>query len=183
MTNPPSATPPWPTASVSRMFTHRVLILAFLLLLPVGARSAPALTGLWLTQDHDGVIAIANCGGDLCAHIVGLFLDSPSDAMPVDYRGVAQCGLTLIGDARQIQPNLWKGHIADPRNGSVYGVELHLDARGNLALRGFLGIPLLGHTQTWTRYTGKVPADCRITPSNATLGPNTATGQGSGQSQ
>ena len=60
------------------------------------------------------------------------------------------------------EPNLWKGHIIDPRNGSVYGVELQLDPHGNLALRGFLGIPLLGHTQTWTRYTGSVPDDCRM---------------------
>ena len=45
-----------------------------------------------------------------------------------------------------------EGHITDPRNGDVWGVELHLDPHGNLALRGFLGVPLLGRTQTWTRY-------------------------------
>ena len=34
----------------------------------------------------------------------------------------------------------------------------------------FLGIPLLGQTQTWTRYAAAVPSDCRIDPANAEHG-------------
>jgi uncharacterized protein (DUF2147 family) len=124
--------------------------------------AATDLTGYWLTQDRDGIINVTNCGDSLCAEIAGLILDQPNDPTPVDYRGTSQCHLPLITDARLIQLNLWKGHITDPRNGGVYGVELHLDPHGNLALRGFLGIPLLGHTQIWTRYTGEVPSDCRM---------------------
>ena len=134
-----------------------------LLLLPLQtamADSGPA--GLWLTEDHDGIIKVFGCGGSLCAEIAGVILDHAADPTPVDHRGVSQCHLELISDAREIRVNLWKGHIIDPRNGSIYGVELHLDPHGNLALRGFLGIPLLGHTQTWTRYTGPVPDDCRL---------------------
>jgi uncharacterized protein (DUF2147 family) len=139
----------------------RVLVLA-LLLLPVQAPAESPLTGLWLTQGRDGVIRISDCDGGLCAEIAGVILDHPRDPTPVDYRGVSQCHLPLISDAKPVRPNLWKGHILNPRNGGIYGVELRLDANNNLALRGFLGIPLLGQTQTWTRYPGKVPADCRI---------------------
>jgi uncharacterized protein (DUF2147 family) len=138
-----------------------------LLLGPVAHAASPSLVGLWLTKGGDGVIAITQCGDGLCGRIAGLFLDHPDDPMPVNNRGVSQCQLPLITDARQIRPNLWKGHITDPRNGIVYGVELHLDPHGNLALRGFLGIPLLGQTETWTRYPASVPADCRITPAGA----------------
>ena len=136
-----------------------------LLLLPIqqsrAATSAPV--GMWLTQGGDAVVAIASCGANLCGRLAGLFLDRATDSMPVDYRGISQCNLTLI-TARQIQPNLWKGHITDPRNGHVWGVELHLDPHGNLALRGFFGVPLLGRTQIWTRYPGIPPKDCRIGP-------------------
>jgi hypothetical protein len=62
----------------------------------------------------------------------------------------------------QVGPNLWKGHITDPRNGSVYQMEMYLKPDGTLALRGYLGIPLLGQTQTWTRYSGPIPKDCRL---------------------
>jgi uncharacterized protein (DUF2147 family) len=146
---------------------HRLLSIAVLLLFVRTAAAAPSLTGLWLTQDHDGIIRISNCDGALCAEIAGLILDHPNDPTPVDHRGVSQCHLPLITDARQIQPNLWKGHITNPRNGGVYGVELRLDPHDNLALRGFLGVPLLGHTQTWTRYAGRVPDDCRLTVGSA----------------
>jgi len=135
-----------------------------LMLLPIRAASAdPPPTGLWLTQDHDGVIAVEPCDSELCARIAGVILDHPNDPTPVDYRGVSQCHLPLITDARQTGPNLWTGHITDPRNGDVYGVELYLERNGNLALRGFVSIPLLGQTQTWTRYAGTVPDDCRLT--------------------
>ena len=140
----------------------RVIALVFVLLASVAANAAPAPTGLWLTQDREGVIAISPCGGNFCAHIVGVVLDHPDDKMPVDHRGVSQCDLPLITDASQVQPNLWTGHITDPGSGDHYDVELHLNPHGTLALRGFLGIPLLGRTQTWTRYTGRVPADCRL---------------------
>ncbi len=149
---------------------YRLLVLAALLLLPAPAMSDSAPVGLWLTQDRDGIIKISDCDGGLCAEIAGVILDHPSDPTPVDYRGVSQCHLPLITDAKPIGPNLWKGHILDPRNGGVFGVELHMDAHNNLALRGFLGIPLLGQTQIWTRYSGKVPADCRMQGGTAVAG-------------
>jgi uncharacterized protein (DUF2147 family) len=140
----------------------RLLAFALLLLFVHTAQAAPSLTGLWFTQGRGGVIAISPCGDMLCARIAGIVLDHPDDPTPLDYQGVSQCTLPVITDARQIRPNLWKGHITDPRTGHIYGVELHLDPHGNLALRGFLGFTLLGRTQTWTRYPGKPPADCRL---------------------
>jgi uncharacterized protein (DUF2147 family) len=142
-------------------------ILVFSLATPadsIEAESAalPAVAGLWLTHDQGGVIAISPCGGAICARIAGVVLDHPSDPMPLDYRGVSQCGLPLIADARQVRPALWKGHILDPRNGSLFGVELWLKDANHLALRGFLGFSLLGRTEEWTRYTGIVPSDCRL---------------------
>ena len=140
-----------------------LLVGLMLLLPPVAAFAAPSPDGLWLTQDHDGIIGISPCDGKLCARIDGLILDHADDRTPVDYRGVSQCHLPLITDAEQVEANLWRGHITNPRNGSVYHVELHLETGGALALRGYIGIPLLGQTQTWTRYDGKVPEDCRMT--------------------
>lgn len=160
----------------------RLIAFATLLLCGLSANAAqpplslPDLAGLWLTQDHDGIIRIYPCDGELCAEIAGVILDHPTDPTPADYRGVSQCHLKLVTDARPIEADLWKGHIVDPRNGSIYGVELWLDPHGNLALRGFLGIPLLGHTQTWTRYDGKVPDDCRMHAGGTVVGQNPSPG-------
>jgi uncharacterized protein (DUF2147 family) len=150
----------------------RALTFIVLLIFAVPAQAAgPAygasLVGLWLTQDHDGVMQVSTCDGGLCVEIAGVILDNLSDPTPVDYRGVSQCHLRLVSDAKLVRPNLWKGHIRDPRNGSLFGVEIHLDPRGNLALRGFLGVPMFGETQTWTRFPGDVPSDCRMSTSMA----------------
>jgi uncharacterized protein (DUF2147 family) len=150
----------------------RVLAFVMLLIFAVPAQATgPAygasVVGLWLTQEHDGVMQVSTCDGGLCVDIAGVILDSPSDPTPVDYRGVSQCHLRIVSDARLAGPNLWKGHIRDPRNGTLFGVEIHLDSRGNLALRGFLGLPLFGQTQTWTRFPGNVPNDCRMSTSMA----------------
>ena len=146
---------------------HRLPLTVLLLLLitPAFAGPGPTILGLWRTQDKGGVIAITECGGRVCAHIAGVVLDNPADPMPVDSRGVSQCGLQLINDAVETKPNLWNGHILDPRNGSVFRVELWLQPDGRLALRGYIGVTLLGRTESWTRYTGTVPRDCRLTPS------------------
>ncbi len=133
-----------------------------LLLLSVGAGHAASITGLWWTEERGGVVRISNCDGALCLEIAGVYVDRPSDPTPVDYRGMSQCHWPLVTDARQVRPGLWRGHIVDPRNGNVWGVQMHLDPHNNLALRGFFGVPLLGRTQTWTRYPGRLPADCRL---------------------
>jgi uncharacterized protein (DUF2147 family) len=131
----------------------------------VGAeREPPDPVGLWLTQDRGGVIAVEPCGDNLCVHIAGIVLDRPSDPTPLDSRGVSQCGLRLVDGAARLKPNLWQGKILDPRDGKRYGVQLWLNPDGTLALRGYLGVSLLGRTETWTRYPGTVPADCRLSP-------------------
>jgi uncharacterized protein (DUF2147 family) len=142
-------------------------LLVIILLIAAAPAHADSLVGFWLTQEHDGVMRVYNCDGGLCVEIAGVILDNASDPMPVDYRGVSQCRLRLVSDAKPVGPHLWKGHILDPRNGKLFGVELHLDPRGNLALRGFLGLPVFGQTQIWTPYPGAVPGDCRMSTSMA----------------
>jgi uncharacterized protein (DUF2147 family) len=44
------------------------------------------------------------------------------------------------------------GDILDPNNGKVYHVKLTLTDGGNkLDVRGYIGVPILGRTQTWSR--------------------------------
>ena len=130
------------------------------------AIAAPTPDGLWLTQDRGGVIAVNACGDRLCARIAGIVLDRPTDPTPVDAQGVSQCGLQLINDAAPVEPNLWRGHIRDPRNGSVWSVQIWLNPNDTLAMRGYVGFSLLGRTETWTRFPGDVPADCRMSPAD-----------------
>ena len=54
----------------------------------------------------------------------------------------------------------WLGKVTDPRDGATYDAKLWRDATGDLHLRGYIGIPLLGATQTWRPFTGHLTAEC-----------------------
>ena len=132
----------------------------------VSAASARAdgptrLLGNWLTPDGDGVIAIERCGDALCGRIVGITL-APGEKMPTDIHGTPQCGLTIIRKERPADDGAWLGEVTDPRTGDTYNARLWLDRDGNLQMRGYLGVPLLGETQTWRPYTGKLTSSCDL---------------------
>jgi uncharacterized protein (DUF2147 family) len=145
----------------------RVLaVLAAIFAAVLGLRPAKAIepggpVGLWLTESGDGVIEVAPCGNALCGRIVGIGR-APGAPIPTDVQGRSQCGLTILKVEDPTPDGIWTGSVTDPRNGSTYGAQLWLDHAGQLHLRGYLGIPLLGQTQTWTRYPGRLSDGCRL---------------------
>jgi uncharacterized protein (DUF2147 family) len=104
------------------------------------------------------------CGPDLCGRIVGL-ARAPAAPAPTDWQGASQCGLTIIRTAPANDGSgdqLWRGSILDPRDGSVYNAQIKVDAAHHLLLRGYVGLPIFGETQTWTAYNGPTGPDCQI---------------------
>ena len=56
-------------------------------------------------------------------------------------------GLRADGDDEYVN-----GSIVDPENGKVYSSKLTLDEDGKkLEMRGFIGVSLIGRSQTWVR--------------------------------
>jgi uncharacterized protein (DUF2147 family) len=125
------------------------------------AQPASSPVGNWTTANGHGVVTIAPCGDALCGRIVGIDR-KPTEPMPTDVDGRPQCGLTIITNERSQPDGTWLGQVTDPRDGGVYGAKLWLDAQGNLRLRGYIGIPVLGATQTWHRFTGHLTAECGL---------------------
>jgi uncharacterized protein (DUF2147 family) len=137
-------------------------------MLVIGVITSPALAaptdnprGSWSTANGHGVIAIESCGDALCGRIVGIDR-APTEPMPTDVRGRSQCGLTIITNERPAGDGAWLGEVTDPRDGATYNAKLWLDASGDLHLRGYIGIPLLGATQTWRKFAGHLTAECGL---------------------
>jgi uncharacterized protein (DUF2147 family) len=71
---------------------------------------------------------------------------------PGDQKDAAMLGLTIIKGMKRTGFKYEEGSIMDPRDGTVYHAQMEMSPDGQkLFVRGYLGIPLLGQTQTWTR--------------------------------
>jgi len=130
-------------------------------LLAMPAAAAPAPVGDWLTEDRGGVIRIGPCGAALCGEIVGLS-DWPAHDVKRDVHGAPQCHLTLLADLRLQSDARWHGTVTDPEDGRSYSAEVWVPADGTLRLRGYIGLPLLGSTQLWPPFHGRVKPDCHF---------------------
>jgi uncharacterized protein (DUF2147 family) len=138
-----------------------MIALPIAFLLSAADVAAPAILGKWLTESGHGVIEIVRCENAVCGSIVGIER-TPSEPMPTDVTGRSQCGLTIIRDVTQAANNMWSGKITDPRDGATYNANLWVDNEGRLNLRGYIGIPLLGSTQVWSRFSGRIADNCRF---------------------
>jgi uncharacterized protein (DUF2147 family) len=124
--------------------------------------SSPA--GLWEPLDSsgkpEGLIRIFEAGG--------LYYGRIEPSSPSDDRN-ARCtrcaggrhdqaiiGLVIMRHLKRENDQYVGGDILDPNTGHIYGCTLRLiDGGRRLIMRGFLGISLLGRSQTWRRVGGR----------------------------
>jgi uncharacterized protein (DUF2147 family) len=126
---------------------------------------SPAI-GQWLTEDHRAVIDIERCGdGTLCGHLVWMDPVPENKGKPpiddhnpsAELRGRPLCGLVMLGGFKQLGEHEWSdGWIYDPENGKTYHAEITDATDTSLKLRGYVGMPLFGVTQLWTRLSSSV---------------------------
>jgi uncharacterized protein (DUF2147 family) len=61
-------------------------------------------------------------------------------------------GMTIISDMKKDGENWDGGQILDPENGKLYKCKMHVEDGGQkLVVRGYIGVSLLGRSQTWVR--------------------------------
>ena len=139
----------------------KTLVFLFLLV-AAPALAQPTIMGKWMVADNGGVITLARCGTSICGTVDGITGFRPNGAAPVDINGRSRCHLQIIPDLVLEEPGLWSGHITNPDDGKTYSINISLDPAGQLRMRGYIGIPLLGRTTIWTRYDGKLTPDCHL---------------------
>jgi uncharacterized protein (DUF2147 family) len=126
---------------------------------PAARAQQPQLFGPWLSENRRGVIDIYPCGDKVCGRLVWLIQPLAAGKPVLDdknpkpeLRDRTRCNLVMLGDFRQLEPQRWgDGWIYDPDSGKTYSATMFLENAGVLQLRGYVGLPLFGETQTWTR--------------------------------
>lgn len=140
--------------------TARALLMAFVL--GLGAMAAePLPTGIWRTFDDKtgelhGLVEITETAGELKGRILKSY--DPKKPNPLcdlcegERKGQPVIGMVFLWGLRKEGEGFGGGYILDPDNGRTYKAKLKLIDQGEkLQVRGFIGISLLGRTQTWVR--------------------------------
>jgi uncharacterized protein (DUF2147 family) len=137
---------------------------ASLVLTSVSFADMPASpVGMWQTiDDHTGqpkaLVQISqDADGTLSGKIVkGLASNDQPDRRCEkcsDYRkDQLMLGMTIINGMKPDGDKYDGGQILDPENGSLYKCTMHTEDGGQkLVVRGYIGISLIGRSQTWNR--------------------------------
>ena len=61
-------------------------------------------------------------------------------------------GLTIIKGMKKNGNEYEGGKVLDPKNGKSYQCKISLDGKDKLIVRGYIGISLIGRSQTWVRF-------------------------------
>ncbi|MFM8665057.1 MAG: DUF2147 domain-containing protein [Betaproteobacteria bacterium] len=131
--------------------------------LPGMAAAQPTPVGLWKSIDDEtktekSLVRITEAGGTLTGKIEKLMdptkQDAKCDKCSDARKDQPVLGMTIITGVRAgSDKTLWEGgEILDPNNGKAYKVRIKpIDGGKKLEVRGYIGAPMLGRTQTWIR--------------------------------
>jgi uncharacterized protein (DUF2147 family) len=123
--------------------------------------------GNWKTFDDKtgrakSIVQIAEENGELTGKVLEV-LESPAGPHPVcqpcegERKDKPVEGMTILWGAKKNGASWEDGEILDPENGKIYHVILTLLGSGQkLAVRGYIGIPVIGRYQIWQRQEERV---------------------------
>jgi uncharacterized protein (DUF2147 family) len=138
-------------------------LLAAMFALPSAWAQDASPVGLWKNIDDQtgkpkALIRITEDQGVLTGKIEKLFRAPSEDQNPKcdkceDARKDQPIlGMTILNGLKKDGDEYNGGQILDPHNGSVYKSKLEVkDGGKRLEVRGYIGIPLVGRSQTWLR--------------------------------
>jgi len=150
----------------------KTLLTVLALCLAASEASAQQATvmGTWLSESGVAQIRIGPCpdaaAGPLCGFVAALINPKGPDGAAVapdaatDYRNEnvslrtrKVIGMPLIwGFKKTAEPNTFEdGKVYNGEDGKTYNANISLQPDGKLRLRGYVGTPMFGKTQLWTR--------------------------------
>lgn len=138
----------------------KIVLVSFLFLFGMVAY-AQSVVGTWKTiddktgQEKSHVKIYETKSGNLQGNVVKILTPGREDAKCEKCKGDRKNkpidGMTIIWGMKKDGDGWADGRILDPNSGKEYSCKMRLKDENTLEVRGFLGISLLGRTQTWYR--------------------------------
>lgn len=142
------------SAKLSWINKGMILILLSLFTLTVKAQvKAGDIVGDYMVPSKDGAIRVYEKGGKYYGKII---LNKDPNKLDVNNPDKAKqsqkvLGMNILNDFK-FDGEIWEsGTIYDPKNGKTYSCKITRMENGDLNIRGFVGISLLGRTETFVK--------------------------------
>lgn len=141
----------------------QIIVGAAVALVSFAAFAQETPVGLWKNIDDvsgkpKALIRITEDNGALSGKIEKLFKEPNEEQNPLctkcegANKDKPVLGMTILIGLKKMGDEYGGGTILDPNNGKVYKSRLTVEDGGKkLNVRGYIGVPLLGRTQTWMR--------------------------------
>ena len=147
------------------MKAFRSILLGAVLALSAGSVFADTMSpvGVWRsiddkTKKERSIIRITEVNGELQGVVEKIF-DQPGDdpahlcnECKDERKDKPIVGMTILWGLKKEGDGWSGGEILDPKNGKTYRAKMNLSEDGrSLKVRGYIGVSLIGRTQTWLR--------------------------------
>lgn len=135
------------------------LLVALLGAMPATAQET-TLAGVWLHANQRIELEMAPCGDRLCGKLIWFKNPTDVDGRPLVDRHNPDpalrmrplMGLTVVQGLRRVDARTWEdGKVYNPNDGRSYDLTISIENDRTARVRAYLGVPLLGQTQIWTR--------------------------------
>ncbi len=147
-----------------KKFVLTLVISLFTTLISIATNNPDAVLGVWKNGEGTGLVQIYKKGERYFGKIVWLKIPNNPDGTPrVDVNNPEEKlrtqplkGLENLRNFKFVGENKWEeGNIYDPKNGNTYSSTMRLINGNSLEVRGYIGVSLIGRTDTWTRQVAK----------------------------
>jgi uncharacterized protein (DUF2147 family) len=143
----------------------KIYLCILLLIMPLfmfaqETKSNDGIIGVWWTAGKESTVEIYKVENEFQGKITwlktpldenGNIKTDPKNPKP-ELRSRKRLGMVVLTNLIAKGENNWtKGTIYDPKSGNTYKCSIKLKDNNTMLLRGFIGVSLLGRTETWLR--------------------------------
>lgn len=115
---------------------------------------ADDLIGTYMTDKNEGMVEITKRDNKYFGKLLWTKTEGKLDTNNPDVKQQSQPlrGKEILKSFDFNGSDLWhNGTIYDPKNGKTYSCKITRDEKGNLSVRGFIGVSLIGRTTLWIK--------------------------------